>query len=111
MLLGDFNKLQFPTQSVMELRYPDGTPVKNPNTPWYHMPKQPAPNGAIIRYQVEVLHWCSPKVFKTVVVKQQENLEVKIDRRCLFAFDVINGMFVASPQQAGITCPCCNKNQ
>ena len=111
MFFWDFSQLQFPTKSVMEPRYPDGTPVKNPDTPWYHMPKQPEPNGAIIRHQMEVLHWGSPKVFKTVMMMQQEKLEVKIDRRCLFAFDVINGMFVASPQQAGITCPCCNNNQ
>ena len=83
MLLWDFNKLQFPKKSVMD-------PWSNPDTPWWHqMPKQPEPNGAIIKHPVELLHWGSPKVFKTIKVPQQEGLEVKIDRRCLFAYDVI----------------------
>ena len=62
-------------------------------------------------YPVEVLHESSPKVFKIITVVQQKNLEVIIDRRCLFAFDIINGLFVATPQQPGIKCPCCNKTQ
>jgi hypothetical protein len=56
--------------------------------------------GKWIMYPVEVLHESSPKVFKII-----------IDRRCLFAFDIINGLFVATPQQPGIKCPCCNKTQ
>ena len=84
----------------------------NPDTLWNHrMPKQRVRNGAWIMYPVEVLHESSPKVFKIITVVQQKNLEVIIDRRCLFAFDIINGLFVATPQQPGIKCPCCNKTQ
>ena len=90
----------------------------NPDTPCcHHMPKQPVPNGAIIRYPVELLqHEGSPIVFKTVMVPQQEGLEVKIDRCCLFAYDVMmvsttDEMFFGTPQQAGLVCPCCNTNQ
>ena len=84
----------------------------NPDTLWNHrMPKQRVRNGAWIMYPVEVLHESSPKVFKIITVMQQKNLEVIIDRRCLFAFDIINGLFVATPQQPGIKCPCCNKTQ
>ena len=84
----------------------------SPHTLWNHrMPKQRVRNGAWIKYPVEVLHESSPNVFKIITVMQQKGQVVIIDRRCLFAFDIINGLFVASPQQAGIKCPCCNKNQ
>ena len=62
-------------------------------------------------YPVEVLHESSPKVFKIITVVQEKGLVVIIDRRCLFAFDIINGLFVATPQHPGIKCPCCNKTQ
>ena len=62
-------------------------------------------------YPVEVLHESSPKVFKIISVMQQKGLEVIIDRRCLFAYDFMNGICVGSPQPAGIKCPCCNKTQ
>ena len=74
------------------------------------MPEQKVPNGTIMKYPVELFQQeGSPKVFKTVEVVQQKGLQVMIDRRCLFAFDVMNGMFVQSSQQAGLVCPCCNK--
>ena len=110
-VLWDFNKLQFPKKSVMESDTPIEVWLKT-DTPWcHHMPKQPEPNGAAIKYPVELLHESSPKVFKTITIFQQQGLRVIIDRRCLFAFDVISGMSVASPQQAGLVCPCCNKHQ
>ena len=110
--LWDFNKLQFPKKSVMEIPHEASWEWLNPDTPWcHHMPKQPEPNGAVIKYPVELLHGRSPKVFKTITIFQQTRLKVTIDRCCLFTFDVINGMFVASPQQAGLVCPCCNTNQ
>ena len=62
-------------------------------------------------YPVEVLHESSPKVFKIVSVIQEKGLKVIIDRRCLFAYDFMNGICVGSPQPAGIKCPCCNKTQ
>ena len=84
----------------------------NPDTLWNHrMPKQRVRNGAWIMYPVEVLHESSPKVFKIITVMQEKGLVVIIDRRCLFAYDFMNGTYVGSPQQAGISCPCCNKTQ
>ena len=84
----------------------------NPDTLWNHrMPKQRVRNGAWIMYPVEVLHESSPKVYKIVSVMQQKGLEVIIDRRCLFAYDFMNGICVGSPQPAGIRCPCCHKTQ
>ena len=62
-------------------------------------------------YPVEVLHESSPKVFKIITVMQEKGLVVIIDRRCLFAYDFMNGICVGSPQPAGIKCPCCNKTQ
>ena len=111
--LRDFNKLQLPKKSVMELPLDAAWEWVNPDTPWWHhMPKQPVPNGAIIRYPVELLqHEGSPKVFKTVMIPEQKVLQVMIGRRCLFAFDVINGVFKQSPQQAGLVCPCCKQKQ
>ena len=79
--------------------------------PTFEMPKQRVRNGEWIMYPVEVLHESSPKIFKIVSVIQEKGLKVIIDRRCLFAYDFMNGICVGSPQPAGIKCPCCNKTQ
>ena len=79
--------------------------------PTFRMPNQDIPNGQWIMYPVEVLHESSPKIYKIVSVMQQKDLEVIIDRRCLFEYDFMNGTYVGSPQQAGISCPCCHKTQ
>ena len=90
----DFNKWQLPKKSAMELPLDAVWEWVNPDTPWtHHMPKQPVRNGAFIKYLVELLHESSPKVFKIITVMQQKGLQVMIVRRCLFAFDVINGVF------------------
>ena len=89
---------------------PHDHPISH-DQPTFEMPKQRVRNGEWIMYPVEVLHESSPKVFKIISVMQQKGLEVIIDRRCLFAFDFMNGICVGSPQQAGISCPCCHKTQ
>jgi len=109
-VLRDCNKMQFPDKSVME-------PFLNPDTPWSHVHQMQAPDGiphgAIIKYSVELLNH---KVNKTVMIPQQERLDVRIDRNCLFAADVFmtsstDGVFIRSPQKKGLVCPCCNKSQ
>ena len=83
-----------------EPRYPMVSHAKTTSTQWcLHQ----IPSGGAPLVQPQSLQDCHGEA--------AGKLEVKIDRRCLFAFDVINGMFVASPQQAGIKCPWCNKNQ
>ena len=71
LLFWDFNKLQFPKKSVME----SDTPMEvwlNPDTPWFHhMRKQPEPDGADIKYPVELLHESSPKVFNTINISAE----------------------------------------
>ena len=71
------------------------------------------PHGAIIKYSVELLNH---KVNKTIMIPQQEGLDVRIDRNCVFAAEVFmtsstDGVFMWSPQKKGLVCPCCNKNQ
>ena len=76
----------------------------------------------MIQYQVELLQQeGSPKVLKTVeVIAFSPSImkgmlvqlpQVMIDRRCLFAYDVMNGLIVQSPQQRGLVCPCCKTTQ
>ena len=85
----------------MQPRYRDGTLV-NPDNPWLNpdnpaIVSMPIPrgicNGTTLQWKVELLEHplrsYSTKVFKTVkVIKNDTVTDVKVNRRCLFAFDV-----------------------
>ena len=50
-------------------------------------------------------------VFKTVEVLQQDGVDLKVDRRCLFAPESMNGFLIWTVQEAGLKCPCCGVDQ
>ena len=124
-----FREPRFPTKSVMEPIYRDGTlvnpenPWSNPDNPWCL--RMPIPtgicNGTTLQWKVELLKHplrsYSPKVFKTVkVIKKDTVTDVKVDRRCLFAFDLqmdcpTTGLLFSTSQQEGLKCPCCKRTQ
>ena len=124
-----FREPTFPTKSLMEPRYRDGTlvnpdsPWSNPDSPWCL--RIPIPtgisNGTTLQWNIELLEHplrsYNPKVFKTVkVIKKDTVTAVKVDRRCLFAVDVqmdcpTSGFFFSTPQQEGLKCPCCRRTQ
>jgi len=46
-------------------------------------------------------------VKKVELMQQDQTLIAKIDRRCIWAPDQWNGLFICSPQDEGVVCPCC----
>ena len=70
-----------------------------------------APSTIIFKFKIPLQQEIPFNVFKTVEVVQQDGIDLKVDRRCLFAPDSMNGFLIWTLQEAGWKCPCCGVDQ